>query len=128
MDITEPPPALMDAAIAKNWPYVDEHIHEAVSPAHLAWALDLGLWETNADIRDLAATIVHKSPEPIGEEYLDALMGAMAGDHNPYVQYRIAFGLWVRGNRDPLIRSKMLEARGDPEVADIAEDLLGGEG
>jgi hypothetical protein len=93
------------------------------TPVGLAWAMGAGLNDVDDNIRDLAASILEKTDQSefgvFQADVVRKIRDHIIGDANPYVRFRLAFCLYRRGVRDPLIDKTMDEAAADPDVSDI---------
>ena len=119
---------LINAAKENRWDFVDEHIAVLANDEGVtAWALNEGLEDADGNVRDLAASVLEKSPASLPEATKTKLLQLMTDDANPYVRFRSAFALYVRGERSPEVITKMQEAEKDSDVSGIAKDYLSGE-
>lgn len=125
---------LKQAAIAEDWKTVDELLttkrEEIMRPVTVAWASGAGLRDSNPNVRDLAASILEKAvPEKdfgqFGADAMQLILDALQNDPNIYVRYRLAFALYQRKDRSPLVEAMMDEAEKDADVGDIARKYRG---
>lgn len=116
---------LMYAASRGNWEKVDEGLTTDLAARNHETARGL-LDDMNPDIRDFAATVFEKSTSAIDERTTKKLLDMVATDKHPYARYRAAFALYKRGDRSEPVMKAMEEAKGDKDVAEIAEGYLAG--
>jgi HEAT repeat protein len=118
--------AIISAAEAENWDYVDDHLAEAVAgdPVAVERATEL-LDSPVENLRDLAASVFEESKEPLAPEVARKLVSLMS-DEGRYVQFRAACALCAHGDRSPAVIGKIQEFTEDPDVASIAERYLSG--
>lgn len=116
---------LIDAAKREDWDFVDGNINEShLSREQIDWALKIGLADTDDNVRDLAATLLDRSDEVLGEEEVGALEKQMAEDSYHIVRFRIAIALYKRGDRNDAVAEIMNEAKNDPDVGELASKYL----
>lgn len=126
---------LIDAAMERKWDYVDaslDNINEEKQFVPLVrWAAVYGLGYKNADVRDLAGTILERAPIP--EQAFgyvrDAIAEAMNREtENLSAKDRFAFALAAHGpgKYRPEVMLVLKKALGDKKVSAIAEKYLSG--
>lgn len=116
---------LIEAAQKENWDFVDGHINNShLTSEPINWALNIGLYIEDQNVRDLAATLLDRSDEEIKPEDVEKLQKIMVEDSYHIVRYRVAVALYKRGNRNSVVEQMMQEAKNDPDVGDLAESYL----
>lgn len=116
---------LTEAARNEDWNFVDGHINSShLTREQIDWALSIGLVDEDKNIRDLAATLLDRSDEPLKPEEVEKLERIMAEDSYHIVRYRIAIALYKRGNRNLAVKQMMSEAKDDPDVGELASSYL----
>ena len=115
---------LRKAAKRKDWDLVDAQLSVVANDsATLRWSLNSGLRSSNAQLRDLAVSVLERTAEELKPKVTKRLL-TMFDDSNPYVGFRSAFALFSHGDRSPKVLEKIREAVGDEEVREIAEGYL----
>ena len=117
--------SLVDAAVREDWKFVDEKINEfKFTEAVMGWAIHQGLQNEDQNIRDLAATLLDKSPLPIDSAFKESLKKQMTADSYHIVRFRLAIALYKRGDRSPEVTAMMTEAKKDSDVGELAGSYL----
>lgn len=115
---------LMVAARAGQWQIVDENLPVLAKDKEVIRWSWVGVDDEDDNIRDLAVSAIEKSGQPLTEIQVNKLKDLLLGDPNPFVQYRSAFALFVRGDRSEVVINKIREAAKDEDVREIAEGYL----
>jgi len=116
---------LIEAAKNNDWNFVDENINEShLTYEHIVWAIKDGLLNKDLNVRDLAATILDRSGEPLDSEDAKEIEKIMLRETYHIVIYRLAIALYKRGIRNTAIERLMSEAKDDLDVGDLAKSFL----
>ena len=117
---------LLEAAKAGDWELVDAEIHSVVNFHGVLWAAGRGgLGNSDANIRDFAATILEKSPKidyPLTPDIRELMRDRMLNDTNKAVRLRLACAFFRRKIRDEEVLKIMAEAELDPDVGPSAKE------
>ncbi len=111
---------LRAAALREDWEAVDASLSAASNKEYEAWALDGGLDDDDPNLRDLAVSILERSPSALNDNTVQKLTTLMRNDDNPYVRFRSAFALCSHDLRTPEVELVLKAAESDPDVAEIA--------
>jgi hypothetical protein len=94
--------ALCDAVLSiipengeEKWGYVDEHIGE-ISESDFQWLENVGLYDRNPNMRDLAATAMADTRYKISSKGLEKLRRMTVLDQHPAAKFRAAVALYTR--------------------------------
>ena len=119
------------AAWLGQWKFVDTFIGEAINPVGIGWAKEEGLFKKNANLRDLAASILEKeSSERRFDEVTERnLLIRAREDPSEAVRFRAICALWTHGrnNRDdPFVwpRMQRFAQSGDEGIVKVAREYL----
>jgi len=116
---------LVEAAKKEQWDIMDAQIPNFCNNEKIIyWSLQEGFEDENANVRDLAVSLLEKSKYELQDDDKTKLHTALENDENVYVQFRAAFTLYNRGDRSEDVMNKMNEALDNTEVKEIAEKYL----
>ncbi len=118
---------LKDAAAREDWDSIDTALGDGERQDYIEWARGGGMDDEDGNLRDLAVSILEKSPDELGEDITEKLLSLMGNDENPYVRYRSAFVLYGHDIRNAGIEAVLQEALKDEDVAEIARGYLDSE-
>ncbi len=111
---------LIGAARMEEWDIVDKNLEGYnFSDEDMSWAIGIGLFDKDQNIRDLAATILDKSDIEISPEEAKALQRIMVGDPYHIVKYRLAIALFKRNYKTVAVKHMMDKAKDDPDVGGL---------
>jgi hypothetical protein len=113
---------IIGAARREEWALVNNYINGSIiNNEQINWVLDIGIFDENQNIRNLAATLLDKSDIPLDLVDVENLENVMASDPSNIVRYKIAIALYKRGNKNSsAVEQTMTEARNDPDVGELA--------
>lgn len=120
---------LIEAARKEDWDTVDQEIPKIVKKrAAVQWAYKTGIKDSNANVRDLAVSILEKAPilEQDFSGMRETVYNLMKSDAHRYVRFRAAFTLAVHGageHKKDVART-LQEAEKDKDVSDIAKNYM----
>jgi hypothetical protein len=115
---------LIAAARKEDWPTVDGAIKQlADNTGVISWAGG-GLYNEDANLRDLAASIFEASKFRITPLFRTKLEELMENDESPYVRFRSACALFKNDDRSEKVISTLRNALDDPDTKDIAQGYL----
>lgn len=116
---------LREAAKREDWDKVDETLSLVCDdPAYVDKAIGDWLPDKDENVRDLGVSLLEKTHSSKFEEIKPQLRKMMREDTNPYVEYRAAFALYAHGDRSIEVIAMLEAAKGDDDVAEIAERYL----
>ncbi len=107
------------------WEIIDRAL-KAYKPApdFLFWVRWGARGATVDGVRDLAASILMASDEPLDEAGQVVIERWMAEDTYHIVRYRLAVALYQRGIRTDAVVAMMEEASNDSDVGELARNVL----
>lgn len=116
----------------EKWEAIDELLPKLeIDEGVVDWIFEDGLKDQDGDVRDLAVSIlnVHDSVS-LDDPQKDYLLKIMEEDTYHIVKYRSAIALFQRNIQDdyPSVQEKVTEALGDPDLGDLAQQVLGNRG
>ncbi len=116
---------LLEAAKNEKWEFVDANLSEQMADAHLQEAIVGVQVESNDNLQDFDSTVIFVSNAPLDSEDEKSLE-AFIEDEDEYriARYRVAMGLYKRGNRTEGVIRAVEEAVDDPDVGELARKLL----
>lgn len=116
---------LASNATDEDWKKIDNKVPYVCEKSRVRnWAYQKGLYDTNPNIRDLAASILEKAKWPIDDETMIThnLAGAFMLEKHPYAKFRMACALYSHGDRNVEVLDALKNSPED--VKDIAQKYL----
>ncbi len=115
---------LHNAALKEDWDTVDASLTQNGNEEYETWALSRGMENADPNLRDLAVSILERSPRRLDAKTAEKLAQLMGNDENIYVRYRSAFALFSHGAREPEVINILQMALDDEDVVEIAKTYL----
>ena len=119
---------LIGLAKAEKWGDIDAEIPKVSRlPEIVKWAYKTGLFESNDQVRDLAASILEKADWSDNQRLIHGLVyNTLRQEPYIYAKFRLAFALYAHGEREPVVVAVVEEAAKDKDtqVKDIALKYL----
>ena len=115
---------LIGLAKEEKWDDIDAEIPKVSRlPEIVKWAYKNGLFESNEQVRDLAASILEKADWSDNQRWIhDLVYNTLRQEKHPYARFRMACALYAHGERKPDVVSILENAPDD--VQPIAQKYL----
>ena len=113
--------ALLDAASHRRWEWLAEHLKpEHITPHDLGWAVLEGAYDSDPDVRLVAANYLAVSNLHLNIVDRGAIVAWMVDEDCAEARLLLSAALYKRGDRDPVVVQVFTDACKDATVGELA--------